>query len=497
MPDPVPQSVSTPSRRTSVLALLLCLMTAFAMQGLTGAWQADLASDFDEPAHAVTSLMVHDYLRQGLAGEPLAFAEQFAAHYQKIGIGHWPPLFYGAEAVWMIGAGRSRVAMLVFVALCGAALLYSVFMVLLRRQSLLAACVGTVLLAVTPLFRQMLYAVRPDLLLALLVLWAAVFAGEYLRDRRRSQIWFSALLAFSAIMVHGRGGLLVLLPLCFLPFRPVGQRVRVGWAVAATVGVLLALLPRVLAPPEPLRWFFPWFFLVSVVHTVGVPLLLLLSYASFYRRWRPTRDPLSATMLAVIAAGFLFHMLTPGAWDESYVIAILPAFAVLAGTAAEALSKHEASVWPPSRMVYVLLGLLLAAGLMVMPSKPSAGFRLAVSRGLLDGHPQTLIAGDPGVEGGLIAEAALRDPRLQFTVYRGSKLLSGSSWKGRGYHMLRSSPRDVLLLLDEKNISLVVMESEGGSPAVWQLREAMRQGAAQWQPQAIDVSGVSAYRRVR
>ena len=41
--------------------------------------------------------MVHDYLERGLPGDPRAFAEQYYIHYPKVGIGQWPPVYYGSR----------------------------------------------------------------------------------------------------------------------------------------------------------------------------------------------------------------------------------------------------------------------------------------------------------------------------------------------------------------------------------------------------------------
>jgi hypothetical protein len=74
------------------------------LQWRSGAYTADLASNEDEAAHAVSSLLVHDYLARPfrppakpMPAHPMRFAERYYAHYPKLAIGHWPPFLYATE----------------------------------------------------------------------------------------------------------------------------------------------------------------------------------------------------------------------------------------------------------------------------------------------------------------------------------------------------------------------------------------------------------------
>ena len=242
----------TPGRWRDAAFCLLFTVAMVAMQYRSGAFTADLASDPDEPAHAVSSLMVHDYLVQAFPHNPIRFAQNFILHYPKVAIGHWPPLFYCAEALWMLVAGRSRVALLLLVALCGAALASSVYLEMKRRVSTAAAVVSVAVLIHSSIFRQMLCTVFPDLALALLVFWAAVYCGEWMRfPSHRNRNLFVAF-SVAAVMVHGRGAVLLLLPFCLLPLRR--GAVLWKWAVAGTVAcAALPVAPSPAAGKPPLR----------------------------------------------------------------------------------------------------------------------------------------------------------------------------------------------------------------------------------------------------
>ena len=94
----------------------------------SGAFAGDFAGGPDEPAHVVSALMIRAYLTEGLPAPPMAFAGEYYAHYPKVAIGHWPPLFHLLEALWMLTVGASRGALVTFVALVAAILPAAVFL---------------------------------------------------------------------------------------------------------------------------------------------------------------------------------------------------------------------------------------------------------------------------------------------------------------------------------------------------------------------------------
>ena len=76
---------------------LILLGVAIAGQSLTHVYRSDL-NWADEGSHYVSGLMVHDYVADKLPGSPIAYATRYYIHYPKVGIGHWPPLYYLVEA---------------------------------------------------------------------------------------------------------------------------------------------------------------------------------------------------------------------------------------------------------------------------------------------------------------------------------------------------------------------------------------------------------------
>jgi hypothetical protein len=115
---------------TAVVAVLL-LATSVATQHHMGAYGAELG--YDEASHYASGLMIHDYLLHGLGTSPVRFLATWHSHYPLVGIGHWGPLYYGIEAVWMLLAGPSRAAALALSAVVAAATGTLIYAVAARR----------------------------------------------------------------------------------------------------------------------------------------------------------------------------------------------------------------------------------------------------------------------------------------------------------------------------------------------------------------------------
>ncbi|HWW85095.1 MAG TPA: glycosyltransferase family 39 protein, partial [Vicinamibacterales bacterium] len=71
-----------------------------ATQLAQGSYRNDLATHPDEAAHFVTAMCLLDYARTALGSNPVRYAESYYAHYPKVAFGHWPPGFFGIQALW-------------------------------------------------------------------------------------------------------------------------------------------------------------------------------------------------------------------------------------------------------------------------------------------------------------------------------------------------------------------------------------------------------------
>lgn len=499
--------------RWTVLALLFAAMlgVCLALQIHAGAYGADIAGDPDEPAHAVTSLLVRDYLAQDLGGNPLRFAREMYAHYPKVAFGHWPPLFYLAEGMWSLIFGRTRLAMLPFVAVCGAALLESVFLLLWRHASFAAACVGVAAVCgVTPL-QDVLMKIRPDMLLALLVLWGALAAGEWMQRPSRRHAAAAVAFLVASMLVHQRGAVLVFVPFLLLPFCPPRSlRAAVLWAIAG-VGVVAG---EIVAHRFHITSALSAENLRTSLHFMGTklpgsagPCILLLAPLGCVLAFRAGRDGRTGrgfwrTMLALVLSGPAFQLVAPVFWEERYMVPSLVAAAVLAGGGAHwlltLLARRVAWPWLPGAVV-VLAFVGVGAEVAREPAKPSFGYRGLVERGLLSGVPVALIAGDYTHEGDLIAEASFADPHRTRTVLRATRFLASSNWSGWDLALRFRTPEEVLAALDESRVTLIAIQPtrEFDLPEIDQLRRAVTlQGSGWRQDSSIAAADTVFFRRV-
>jgi hypothetical protein len=506
----------TPARlRDSAFCLLFGLMVV-VIQYRSGAFTADLALDWDEPAHAVSSLMVHDYLVQDFPHDPLQFAWLFYGHYSKVAIGHWPPLFYLGEGFWMLVAGRSQVALLLFVALCAAGLISSVYLEVQHRSSTVAAVVSVAILMSSRVFHLMLCGVRPDMLMTLLAFWATVHCGEYMRfGSRRSRNLF-VVFSVAAVLTHGRAAVLILLPFALLPL--CSRIVKWKWLTAGALVLLSMFLPPLLhqASHLSLPTILPraWDIILSSVFLPGWPwtihardgvalvsgwpwaLFAVIGVSLAFRKG--PQQQFWAAMSGVIVCTLAFYMMVAVPVESRFMLMSTQAIAVLAGGGLHVLLQR----FSPGRQALRLAVSAAAIGWMAWAAahvepKPDRGYGQMIKNGLLNTSGIVLIAADEADEGGLIAEASLSDPNRVHTVLRASKVLASSTWMGYFKRLYFASSPEVLHYLDHRNVSLVLVQPACTYPQVAQLRVALVEDPADWRPdfETPRAKGIEIYRR--
>ena len=463
-------------RRLEIGFFAATLGLAFCLQWARGAYTSDFASHPDEAAHVVSSLLVRDYMTQGIPQNPLTFARAYYAHYPKVAIGHWPPLFHATEAFWTLIFGRSKPAMISWIAVLGAGVTTLLFVWVRTVCGPVAGCFAAVVFFASALVQEALSSVMLDLLLTLLAFAAAVCLGAFLQFReKRYAAWFT-ILAAAAVATNGRGIAIALLwiPTFALLSRSNGMR----WLAALAVMVGIFLLPNLFPGAAPFSLSPYSQFLQPAAGVLSWPvaaLAILGSVTVFRNRFaHPEWVPVLGLLLSVL----LFQVLGNWPFEARYFLPVAPALAALAALGCRACLDPLRA---PLRLA--LLALLVCAVLLLdvphYSRKRDLGYHSFAKERLAQTHTTSLIAGDPVNEGSFIAEMDLADSRPAHVVLRGSKVLADSTWAGQNYQMRFFSSGEVSAWLDRTDVTLVIVQIQG-SPHVSQLLEAVRLDTQHW-----------------
>ena len=451
-----------------VAVLAAGFAVAAGLQWKSGAFESDWSADADEPAHYVTGLMVRDWAAGGFPWPPMRFAEQFYDHYPKVGLGHWPPLFYLVQGAWTLVFSPSRVSVLLLMAALAAWLAADVFQLLRREVSPGAGLAGAAILLTLPAIQASSRSVHTEILTTVLILRAAVAYGAYLDDARWRDALRFGVWASLAILSKASGVILVAVPLAgILLTRRFGLLAKPSfWLPAAIVLTLCG----------------PWYALApgarhEAVAPYGKPRFAHWRVAGLAGDWNSVAPfwlwPFSAAgamgrtsglwaALIGVVAGATAGRLGILPWEARHLIYATPALVALAAAGA-ALAPGRVRRWA----VMPAASVLCLVNVYRMPAKSSRGY-VEVARGLPPDGP-ILICADAVGEGALIAEVAMRDSLAVsyptgHVVERASKLLARSSWQGGRYELLARTPEEALRRIEESKARLLIVDMSGDVP---------------------------------
>jgi len=475
--DVTPMTQNILRRRSTWIVLLISLAFNLGFIATRGAWTSDLGGDPDEAAHAVTSLMVRDYLAEGWGQPPMAFANQYYADFPKVALGHYPPGFYILAALWLLPCVSVK-SLLILQSLLAAGLAALTYRVASKLMSMPAAFMAGLLISLLPVSLKQNQLVMSDTLMVLLSVLSALSWKDYLNHPSLRRAAGFGLLATAAILTKGSA-----MALCVIP--PLTTVLCGRWSLLKTVSWWFSAVPvALLAGPwmlysskitaegmihVPLREFLPAalaFYAHELPRTIGI-LLTMLAIAGTALLLKTSRthsrdSALSAALCSMLAGTLLIIVLIPAGLESRYLLPALPALLVGAMLAADQACRRSRS--------YHTIGLaaIVAAGVgenAKLPSKEVHGFGSAVSKSLPDYTNNTparwLVASDPRGEGAVIAAASFSCPQRApslLRVYRGSKELASSDWLGRGYQSASQSPAQLLEKLDKLQISRVFVD---------------------------------------
>jgi hypothetical protein len=458
-----------------VTAFILCLLFI----NLCGGMDSDLGGDPDEAAHAVTALMLRDYVTTGLGQPPMRFAKAYYEDFPRVALGHYPPLYY-LVATPLLLAQASIATLHVLQALLLALLAVLTFHLGRKITTAWLAAAAAIGQLVLPVTLKLALLVMSDILLAVLCMWAALLWAWYLHapSMRRALVW--GCVAAAAILTKGSG-----LGLCLLP--PLGTLLAGRWRLALTPSWWCAALPvAALAGPwmlystkiskegmtqlSPNKYFLEAvpYHLKAMPEVFGWPLTVLTVVGLIYgiiagcKRKALSFEAASLTGMALGMVAVL--LLVPVGLSTRYMLTLAPVVVITAAFGMDAIPWRGST----SRFGKPLLLVAIASAPFLwngIPQKEVHGFTEAVTRSgtpaLGERKKNWLVASDPRGEGAIIAAASFNCPQRfpsPLRVYRGSKELASSDWMGRGYHAAFRTSKELLEHLERLNIIRVFVD---------------------------------------
>ena len=484
----------------AILAVLALAVIVFQQQA-GGAFVAEFsANNADEASHYVTGLLFTDYARAGFPS-PLAFARDYYLHYPKVGIGHWPPLYYLAEGALFLASSPATPVALFLPALIAALLVVSAgFLAAVTLGPLVGVGVGAVLLAL-PLLREATLVIVLDLPVALLVLLAIIAYARYLAAPRWAPALMFAVLAAMAILTKGTGAALALVPpFALLLTGRFGLLRRLDFWLPLPVVAILAG-PWTLgtyamaASGFQYGWGPPFTRLAAETYWhgllagIGAPLMVLAAIGLLFaalRAWRGGDEAPAAQPFAAVGAGLLavlaFQCIVPAGLDPRYLLPAAAPLLLMSAYGLAGLFSLLTRSWPLITGLLACLILLVLASpfILVTLTKPSIGMAPAARAAMTTGaaNPLILVGSDAMGEGALVAAVAQSDRAMLYFALRGSKLLAVSDWNGKDYAPLYADAAALLRGLDDIGVGYVALDTAPAAQAILHNRQLSEAAAA-------------------
>jgi 4-amino-4-deoxy-L-arabinose transferase-like glycosyltransferase len=465
--------------RATLIGFVVFLAFAVILQALSGAYAVDFAGNPDEPAHYVTGVMVRDYLAAFPWQPPMTFARNFYSHYPIVAIGHWPPMFYVAQAAWTLPFGLSRLSVLLLMAILSAATATVVFASWQRRFGKAAAGALALAFLSVPIVQEHGRMVMAEMLLALFTLLAVAAYRRYLETGHWRESLQFALAASAAILTKPNGLALALLPIvAVIAVRRVELLKRFSyWLPALVVALLCAPWYALTADLAREGWsasYEPSWLIREpaaenawhLIHIAGAPVFVLALLGVTYELW-PRRGKAvntdSAMMAALLCSVWLFHSFLVPVRDARHLIPAIPALLGLSASALAAFAGSITTMTSASRRIVLAFGIIAAAafffGSVGDPAR-GMGAEAAVRQVLSQtvSSDAVLVSSESYGEGAIIAKVVEQERRPGHRILRASQVLSSSSWDRSNYRLLHDSATDADAYLKAAHINVLVLD---------------------------------------
>ena len=501
------ESSPRPTFRPLHLVLIALVMTllSLGLQWKNGTYREDIGADPDEPAHAVTSLMMRDYFAHGLlrGAHPMHFAQDYYDHFPKVALGHYPPGFYALAGAWLLPF-PTKTALFLFMALLSGCL-GAMTAAIARRAGLgvWASVLVGVWIVLLPLTQKQVMLVMSDVLLTIGCLGATWLWANYMeRPTVRRGLLFGVVAAFS-ILVKGSAMALAAVPvLSILMLRRWDLLKKLSFWLAP-VPVVLTALPWTLMTmqitkegmlDQSVSSYLPQaleFYAKASWHSFGLVILMLsllglLKWIERIFNGECSPQPLEASMLGFALTLVALYLVSPTGFAARYLLPIAPILLVSAAKEwMHQISRPQAFTFHKRLgSGAVAMALLIACGYASQNEraehKIASGFSTIADELLhRDAGGKVLVVSDAKGEGSLTAELAFRLPdrvNSPWTIVRGSKFLAKSDWIGRGYATAFTNADEFKAAAQKAGIAWVVDDT--GVPEAYRLEH--HQQMATW-----------------
>lgn len=485
----------------AAIVFVLAFDSAWLWQRQNGAHTSELGGHPDEAAHYVTGLFVRD----AIATLPRCVSQRsiqplkthisqtdpagFYAHYPKVALGVWPPVFYVTQTAWTLPLGVGRLSVLLLMAALAALLAALLFTALRAEYGAWLAAIGSLAWISLPLNIEHYGMVMAEMLTAVFMFGAALAWGRFLDEQRSRDALLFGVLAGCAIMTKGTGLALAL----HAPFALVlaGRWRLLARPALWCAGALTAFIAG------PWTWFFrnagrdkggwleaslSWnftreaapYYLGKLGLAIGVLLLAFLCVGIVVKILRPgSRRGLWASSGALIAAVLAFQLVMPVGLEARHILSALPAVLMFCVAGLDALRdafRHSRGLPAGERTPLALAccTLLLAGGVAlahrIAPPDPKrwSGFARMAEAVLGDPAMKSrpiLISSDAAGEGMFISEIAMHDQRPGVTVLRASKETAAMDWAGRGMRTKFKSDDELIAWINKARVGCIVVDA--------------------------------------
>ncbi len=493
------------------LLLLVFFAAAVALQLASGAYHSEFGGYPDEPAHYVTSLMVREYLTGSHLFSPLQFARDYYHHYPKVAFGHWPPLFYLVQALWMLLFSSSRISILLELAATTALLAYAVSLEARRWFGWKAGALAGLLTVCLPLIQTYTDEEMAETLLALTCFCSVIYFARYLDSERwQDSLAFGVFFAL-AVLTKGSGWLLAMVPpIALILTRKLRVLSRSGFWLPVLIVAALCL-PWQLStmglaeqgwaggtrPSVHYTLTALWQFLPILIQITGTVLAFFVAFGIVVEVIIPVfRKPIAsgpAVMFALILADWVFHSLVPAGVEDRKMIIAVPALVLFLFAGGFWIANRFPRRGTLAGWRYSFVAAAMAAIFFLqtfsVPHETHYGYTEAAK--FITSDPRfrgaTILVSSGAIgEGLLVSEIAMREPHPTDTILRSTKVLAQMDWDGAHYRSFFSKPAEVVDYLDRSQVRFVVTDQftpDSALPHNQVLRQTIQQ-SGRFQPMA-------------